>query len=226
MQFDTAVFDLDGTLLNTLDDLADSVNAILERHGYPVRTVDEVRRFVGNGVPLLIERAIPAGTGREEYERCLAEFKAYYQDHMCCKTGPYPGIPELLREMKARGVKMAVVSNKFDAAVKELCEKYYGGAITVAIGESAHVRKKPAPDSVWRALEELGARRDRALYIGDSDVDVQTARNAGLTSVGVTWGFRDRALLEREGARYLIDRPAQLLTILAGAGDAEESPGM
>ena len=215
MKFNTAVFDLDGTLLNTLGDLADSVNAVLERYGYPVRTEEEVRRFVGNGVPLLIERALPSGTGREEYETCLQAFKEHYRKNMCRKTAPYPGIPELLRELKRRGVKMAVVSNKFDAAVRELCKKYYGGMISVAIGESAHVRKKPAPDSVWRALRELGAERESALYIGDSDVDIQTARNAGLAGVGVTWGFRDRALLEREGARYLIDRPEQLLDILS-----------
>ena len=214
MQFNTAIFDLDGTLLNTLDDLADSVNHTLTQYGFPTRTRDEVRRFVGNGVPLLIERAVPEGTDRETQERCLAEFKKYYAENMYHKTAPYPGIPELLTALGARGVKIAVVSNKFDAAVKELCRRYYGSRIHVGIGERADVRKKPAPDSVFRALEELGASREKALYIGDSDVDVQTAKNAGLTSVGVTWGFRERALLEKEGAQYIIDTPAQMLDII------------
>lgn len=214
MNFDTAIFDLDGTLLNTLDDLADSVNAVLEQHGFPRRAVDEIRQFVGNGVPLLIERAVPAGTAPKIREQCLAGFKAHYQQNMYNKTAPYPGIPKLLNALREQGVKIAVVSNKFDAAVKKLCSLYYGSAIAVAIGESADVRKKPAPDSVFRALKELNAQPERALYIGDSDVDIQTAKNSGLTSVGVTWGFRDRELLEREGAQYIIDTPAQLLDII------------
>lgn len=214
MRFNTTIFDLDGTLLNTLDDLADSVNCVMEAHRFPVHTRDEVRRFVGNGVPLLIERAVPAGTDRETYAQCLAEFKAHYEQNMCNKTGPYTGIPELLAALRDRGVRMAIVSNKFDAAVKGLCRRYYGEFIHVAIGERSDVRKKPAPDSVFTALRELGATAEEALYIGDSDVDIQTARNAGLTSVGVTWGFRDRELLEREGAHYIIDAPAQLLNII------------
>lgn len=214
MRFNATIFDLDGTLLNTLDDLADSVNYVMEAHGFPTHTRDEVRRFVGNGVPLLIERAVPAGTGREIYEQCLAEFKSHYEQNMCNKTGPYDGIPELLAALRDRGVGMAIVSNKFDAAVKELCHRYYGEFIHVAIGERADVRKKPAPDSVFTALRELGASAEKALYIGDSDVDIQTARNAGLTSVGVTWGFRDRSLLEQEGANYIIDTPVQLLDIM------------
>lgn len=215
MRFDTAVFDLDGTVLDTLDDLADSVNHTLNAYGFPTRTRDEVRRFVGNGVPLLIERAVPAGTAPDIRARCLADFKAYYKENMYHKTGPYPGIPELLDALRARGVKIAVVSNKFDAAVKDLCRRFYGDLIPVAIGERPDVRKKPAPDSVFTALRELGSAPENALYIGDSDVDIQTAKNAGLTSVGVTWGFRDRALLEREGAQYIIDSPAQLLDIIA-----------
>lgn len=214
MRFDTAVFDLDGTVLNTLDDLADSVNHTMQAYSFPVRTRDEVRRFVGNGVPLLIERAVPAGTDPEIRARCLADFKAHYEKNMYNKTGPYPGIPEMLAALRARGVKMAIVSNKFDAAVKGLCRRFYGEYIQVAIGESPNVRKKPAPDSVFTALRELGSAPERALYIGDSDVDVQTAKNAGLTSVAVTWGFRDRNLLKREGAQYIIDSPNQLLDII------------
>lgn len=214
MRFNTVIFDLDGTLLNTLDDLADSVNYVLKAHGFPAHSRDEVRHFVGNGVPLLIERAVPAGTSREIYEQCLAEFKSHYEQNMCNKTGPYTGIPELLAALQDRGVGMAIVSNKFDAAVKELCHRYYGDFIHVAIGERADVRKKPAPDSVFTALRELGSGAEGALYMGDSDVDIQTARNAGLKSVGVTWGFRDRSLLEQEGANYIIDYPAQLLKIV------------
>ncbi len=213
MKLDTAIFDLDGTLLNTLDDLTDSVNDTLTRFGFPRRTRDEVRRFVGNGVPLLIERAVPPGTDRETYESCLAAFKAHYEKNMCCKTAPYPGIPELLAALKKRGIKTAVVSNKFDAAVKGLCRRYYGDWIRVAIGERADVRKKPAPDSVFAALRELGSKPERTLFIGDSDVDIQTAQNAGLTSVGVTWGFRGREVLERAGADHIVDAPDQLLQL-------------
>lgn len=217
MRYNTIVFDLDGTLLNTLEDLTDSVNAILAQNNFPGRTLEEVRTFVGNGVPLLIRRALPNGTDETVYDRCLAAFKTHYAQHMYDKTRPYSGILPLLERLHGMGIQMAIVSNKFDTAVKELCKRFYGDYIQTAIGESENVRKKPAPDSVYAAIRELDAKPACTLYVGDSDVDMQTAKNAGLTSVGVTWGFRDRALLEQEGAAFMIDTPAQLLELVRNA---------
>lgn len=210
----TVIFDLDGTLLNTLDDLADSTNAALCACGYPPRTVEEVRRFVGNGVRLLIERAVPAGTTGEETDRCFQLFREQYDKRMCCKTRPYEGILPLLEALHAQGVQCAVVSNKYDGAVRQLARQYFGGLIDVAVGERAGVRRKPAPDSVLEVLRQLGTEPATALYAGDSDVDVQTAHNAGLRCVGVTWGFRSRSVLEQAGADFIVDRPAQLLGIV------------
>lgn len=214
MQYDTVIFDLDGTLLNTLDDLIDSVNFSMARFGYQSRTVAEVRNFVGNGVGRLIELSIPGGTDNPDYKACLDEFRRHYAANMRNKTEPYDGIMELLRELAGRNFKMAVVSNKFDAAVKELCNNYFSGLIDIAIGESAHVAKKPSPDAVLEALEELRSSADRAVYVGDSEVDAETAKNAGLPLVGVTWGFRDRNVLEQKGVRFIIDKPSQLRQIL------------
>lgn len=216
MRYHTVVFDLDGTLLNTLDDLADSTNAALRDCGYPQRTREEVRRFVGNGVRLLVERAVPAGTGEEEIERCLILFQEYYEKLMHCKTKPYAGIPPLLEELRANGVICAVVSNKYDDAVKRLADAHFGSLMGVAIGERRGVRRKPAPDSVLEALRALGADAKTALYAGDSDVDVQTAHNAGLPCAGVAWGFRSRGALEAAGADFIVDTPAQLLELVMG----------
>lgn len=216
MRYQTVVFDLDGTLLDTLDDLADSVNAALRDCGYPMRSREEVRRFVGNGVHLLIERAVPEGTGGEALERCFALFKEAYGARMCAKTRPYAGILPLLEALRANGVKCAVVSNKYDGAVKRLAGAHFGGLLGVAIGERVDVRRKPAPDGVREALRLLGADAETALYAGDSDVDVQTAHNAGLPCVGVTWGFRSRRVLEEAGADFIVDTPARLLEIVMG----------
>ena len=216
MKYETIIFDLDGTLLNTLFDLKESTNYVLNKYGYPQRTIEEVRMFVGNGVAKLIERAIPSGLENPLYEKCLGDFKADYKIRMYEHTKPYDGILEMLDAIDSYGIKTAVVSNKFDAAVKELCERYFGKRIPVAIGESENVRKKPAPDSVFRAMELLGGDNSKTVYCGDSDVDVQTAKNAGIPCVGVSWGFRDRALLEKEGADYIVDSPYELLSLLTG----------
>jgi len=216
MRYQTVVFDMDGTLLDTLDDLADSTNAALRDCGYPERSREEVRRFVGNGVHLLIERAVPAGTDEAAIERCFVLFKEYYGKLMCCKTRPYEGILPLLEALHKNGVQCAVVSNKYDGAVKQLSDAHFGAWMDVAIGERAGVRRKPAPDSVLEALRFLGADAKTALYAGDSDVDVQTAHNAGLPCAGVTWGFRDRCVLEEAGADFLVDTPEQLLNIVMG----------
>ena len=211
---DTVIFDLDGTLLNTLDDLADSVNAALRKNGLPGRTTDEVRRFVGNGVLNLMRRAIPNGEDNPKFEQTYADFRAYYAQHCTDKTAPYPGIMALLAELSAQGYKLAVVSNKFDAAVKKLNEQYFAGLIPVAIGEKETVRKKPAPDSVFAAMEELQSDAAHSIYVGDSDVDIETAKNAGIPCISVTWGFRDRAFLQEHGARLYADAAEQIKAFL------------
>lgn len=214
MRYEAAIFDLDGTLLNTLDDLADSVNHALAACGYPARSREEVRQFVGNGVALLIHRSVPGGTPAVEEERCLEAFRAHYLTNMRHKTAPYPGIPDLLDRLNAAGCAVAVVSNKFDRAVKELCAGYFGGRVPVAIGESSSVRKKPAPDTVFAALRELDLPASRAVYIGDSDVDIDTARNAGMDCISVSWGFRDIPFLKAHGAARIADSPTQLFELL------------
>lgn len=215
--YDTVVFDMDGTTLNTLEDLADSVNFTLHQCGYPARSLADIRRFVGNGVARLMALSIPGGPDNPQYERCLRNFKAHYERNMENKTAPYPGIPGLLKELCAKNYRLAIVSNKPDEAVKQLARKYFGQYIRVAVGETAQVCRKPAPDSVHQALAVLGSSPARAVYVGDSEVDVQTARNAGMVCVGVTWGFRDRAVLKAEGADFIIDRPDELMDILGSA---------
>ena len=184
----TAIFDLDGTLLNTLEDLKDSTNYALEQFGFPTRTLEEVRKFVGNGVRKLIERAVPTDCDAETTEKCLAIFKQHYSKNMYNHTKPYNSILEILKELSHKGLKIAVVSNKFDSAVKELCEKYFTNLVDVAI---------------------LNAEKSTSVYIGDSEVDVATAQNADLPCIGVTWGFRDKKDLI--GAKYIIDNPLELI---------------
>lgn len=214
MNYNTVIFDLDGTLLNTLDDLCDSTNYALSSHGLPVRTLSEVKSFVGNGVRLLIERAVPSGTSIETIDSVYHTFKDYYKDHMKDKTGPYDGIIQLLTRLKERNVRTAIVSNKYDAAVKQLASDYFDGLVMEAIGESPLIPKKPAPDSVFAALDRLNSTKEHCLYVGDSDVDMKTAHNAGVTGVGVTWGFRDRDCLISNGAVHIIDEPMELLALL------------
>lgn len=214
--FDTAIFDLDGTLLNTLDDLKDSTNFALRKYCYPERTLDEIRNFVGNGVNKLIERAIPDGLKNSDFDNCLKDFKNHYKSNMYNTTKPYGGIVGLLEELKKRNVKTAVVSNKFDAAVRELCENFFGSLIDISVGESDSVKKKPAPDSVLQAIHLLKANKEKTIYIGDSEVDIQTAKNAHITCIGVTWGFRSKELLLKEGADYLADSPDVILKIITG----------
>ena len=214
MPYQTAIFDLDGTLLDTLEDLYLATNAALKHHALPCRTRDEVRMFVGNGVEMLIRRAVPAGTNEAMIQAVLAHFKSTYaaicEDH----TQPYEGILPLLTALREKSIRVAVVSNKFDAATKQLCEKYFGNLVEVAIGERAGVRKKPAPDTVYEALKELGVTAEGAVYIGDSDVDIQTARNCGVPCISVTWGLRDRDFRLQNGAETLVDTPERLLGVI------------
>lgn len=211
------IFDLDGTLLNTLDDLADSTNYALSRFGYPTRTIEEVRQFVGNGVAKLIERAIPEGKNNPNFEKCLAIFKENYAQNMYNKTAPYNGIIEMLSNLKSKGIKIAVVSNKFDLAVKELCKKYFEGFIDFAAGENEAqgIKKKPAPDTVISVLNEFNFASEDAVYVGDSDVDIMTAKNSKMPCISVTWGFRDKKFLLENGATILINAPSEIYNHLA-----------
>ena len=207
------IFDLDGTLLDTLGDLAASVNYALRTHGMPEHSIDDVRRFVGNGARKLMERAIPEGAANPEFEATVATFREYYMQHSLDTTRPYDGIPETLIELKVRGCRLAVVSNKMMAATQELCRHFFQDTIEVAIGENEAqgIRKKPAPDTVFAALQSLGVEKDNAVYVGDSDVDIQTAANAGLPCISVLWGFRDRDFLIQHGAKTFISAPSELL---------------
>lgn len=207
------IFDLDGTILNTLDDLADSTNYALEKNGMPARSLDEVRAFVGNGIGKLIERAVPDGSSDAEKQAVLKSFTAYYKEHSEDKTKPYDGIPEALKELKNRGCQLAVVSNKADFAVQSLCASYFPGIFTFVVGEREGIRRKPAPDSIYEVLEQLRTAKEDAVYIGDSDVDVETAENAGLDLIAVEWGFRTREVLEEMGAEVFVKTPDELLTV-------------
>ena len=215
--FNTYVFDLDGTLLDTLGDLAASVNFSLRSHGMPEHSIDDVRRFVGNGVRLLMERAVPDGADNPLFDEAFATFRQHYMEHSLDTTRPYDGIPETLSELRRRGCHIAVVSNKMMAATVELCQHFFPDTVEVAIGENeaAGIRKKPAPDTVFAALQALHVGEGRgevnAVYVGDSDVDLETARNANLPCISVLWGFRDRDFLLRHGAQTFVSHPTDLL---------------
>lgn len=210
MTYDTYIFDLDGTLLDTLGDLAASCNYALHEHGFPERTIDEVRCFVGNGVRLLIERAVPSGTDAHCVDAVLATFRQHYLEHGLDTTQPYPGVMELLARLRKRGARVAVVSNKFCEATQELCRHFFGDLVEVAIGEGRGIRKKPCPDAVVEALRQLGVQKERAVYVGDSDVDLATARNSGLPCISVLWGFRSKEFLLEHGATCFAASPENL----------------
>ena len=212
--YSTYIFDLDGTLLDTLQDLADSVNYALRQHNMPEHSIDEIRGFVGNGVRLLMQRSVPEGTDDAQFEAVFATFRQYYMQHSLDTTKPYEGVSELLHELKCRGCRLAVVSNKMMAATQELIAHFFPD-VEVAIGEheAAGIRKKPAPDTVFQALRQLGVGPEDAVYVGDSDVDIHTARHAGLPCISVLWGFRDRTFLEAHGATTFISHPADLLDV-------------
>lgn len=210
-EFETYVFDLDGTLLETLKDLAASTNFALRQYDMPEHSIEDVRMFVGNGVKKLMERAIPNGLDNPKFEEVYATFRQHYLNHNLDTTKPYDGIPELLRELKVRGKKLAIVSNKFYAATQDLARHFFPDTIEVAIGERENIKKKPAPDTVVEALRQLGVSKEGAVYIGDSDVDIMTARNSGLPCASVLWGFRDKEFLLEHGATFFADKPEDLL---------------
>ncbi len=214
MAYQTILFDLDGTLLDTLEDLADAVNHILERHRCPQRTLDEVRLFVGNGLGMLMRRSLPAQYSQTVSDLLAEELRTYYTAHSRIKTAPYAGVRELLETLHAAGAKVAVVSNKADEAVGELCSFYFPGLVDAAVGETAGRRPKPAPDAVELALERLHVDKTDAVYVGDSQVDLDTAKAAGLPCVAVTWGFRSREDLVKAGAETLADSVEELSRLL------------
>ena len=213
MKYDTYIFDLDGTLLSTLEDLKNSCNFALSSFGLPERSLEEVRQLVGNGVELLMKRAVPNDTDNELFIKVFETFKEHYLIHNLDTTKPYDGVLEMLDELNSAGKNIAVVSNKFYEATVELCRHFFGDRVRVAIGERADIRKKPAPDTVDEAFKLLGVSRENAVYIGDSDVDLETARNSNLPCISVLWGFRDKDFLIEHGGDTFVTEPSQILDI-------------
>lgn len=213
-KYDTVIFDMDGTLLDTLEDLRDAVNHALRMHGMPERTTEEIRRFVGNGVRKLLVRSVPEGDGNPEFEAVFQSFREYYAVHSNDRTRAYKGVTELLKKLRDAGYAIAIVSNKLDAAVKNLNQIYFDGIVETAIGEREGMDKKPAPDMVQKAIEELGKTEETAVYVGDSEVDIETARNAGLPCISVLWGFREREFLASRGAGVFAETPEEVLALL------------
>lgn len=215
-KYTTVIFDLDGTLMDTLADLAASTNYALAQMGFQTRSVDEVRNFVGNGVRKLIERAVPADTTENQLNEVFAHFRTHYAAHCKDNSAPYAGIPGVLAQLQKQGFKMAIVSNKPDAEVKQLNSQFFADSIRVAMGENeqAGIPKKPSPEMVAEAMRLLGSAQHECLYVGDSDVDILTAQNAGIDCLSVTWGFRSAEFLTRHGALHFVDQPSQLLDFL------------
>lgn len=211
MRKDTIIFDLDGTLLNTLEDLTDGVNHTLRQWGFQERSMQEIRRALGNGARRLIELSLPEEVSASELEQVLKDYETYYQAHCHIKTRAYDGIPKLLEELKGRQVKTAIISNKGDGAVGELNRQYFSEYISTAQGVREGIRRKPSPDAVLEALKKLGSSPKDAVYVGDTEVDYETAKNAGMDCVLVSWGFRDREQLELLQPDLLIDAPVELL---------------
>lgn len=214
MKIDTIVFDMDGTVLNTLKDLTASVNFVLQKVGFPPRTEEEYRRFFGNGIAYALKCAVPDGTPDSVIDGMLPLFKEHYDAHCLDNTGPYDGVVSLMKRLRENGYRLAIVSNKIDSAVKELNRRFFSEYVDVAIGEGEGVKRKPAPDTVFRALRELGASKETAVYVGDSEVDFQTAVNAGIPCISVLWGFRDKEFLLRCGATLFAETPDRVLSIL------------
>ena len=210
MRYDTVIFDLDGTLLDTLDDLTDGVNHALASFGYPLATREQIRSRLGYGSNYLIAESIPGGRGNPEYQAVFDDYLAYYRAHSSVKTAPYPGIMALLERLKDIGVKCAIVSNKPDSAARELGKRWFDGLVATTVGDRVGIRRKPAPDTLLEVMRQLGAAPERTVYIGDSEVDVQTAQAAGVDCISVTWGFRTEMQLVESGASVLVSDAAEL----------------
>lgn len=205
------IFDLDGTLLNTLDDLTDSLNHVLAAHGLPQHSKQAVKGFVGNGVRKLIERAVPGGTEHPLFDTILQENREYYREHMNIKTAPYPGVLRALKKLKDAGYLLAIASNKYDSATQGLREQFFRDTIVTAIGDGVVATKKPEPEIIYEVMRryDISDRAD-VLYVGDSDVDIRTAANAGIGCISVSWGFRSVKFLKEHGAGIIIDRAGKL----------------
>lgn len=214
MKIDTIIFDLDGTLLNSLNDLHACFNHAITSFGYPKRTLNEIKSFVGNGIKKAIERALPNQIEDSDLNKIVDYFRIYYKDHMLEYTKPYDGIIPMLKELKQKGYKIAVVSNKYDDAVKNLVKNYFGEYIDIAVGEGYGIRRKPEIDGVIEAINELNSNLKKAIYVGDSEVDIKTAKNAGIHCISVTWGYRDKDFLMSEGAEYFANLPKEIIEII------------
>ena len=213
-KYKAIIFDLDGTLLDTLKDLQEGTNYALRVNGMPERTLDEIRRFVGSGARKLIERVIPGCEKEGVYEKVMGDFAFYYKEHCKDNTAPYPGIMELLKELKRRGYALGVVSNKPDFAVQELIPEYFPDIFSSVTGERQGVAKKPAPDLIWEAMKKLNASKEESVYIGDSEVDIEAAKNAGLPCISVAWGFKGREFLKEHNAEMIVDAPEEILELV------------
>ena len=215
----TVIFDMDGTVLDTLEDLTVSVNYVLSKFNMPEHSEEEYRKFFGNGIKYALKCAVPEETPEEVIEEMLPIFREHYNEHCHDRTKPYDGIIELMSMLKANGYKMAIVSNKIDSAVKELNDRFFSEYVDVAIGEKPGIKRKPAPDTVLAALDELGSKKEAAVYIGDSEVDLQTALNSELPCISVLWGFRDKDSLISKGASVFAETPEEVYDILKKIGD-------
>lgn len=208
------IFDLDGTLLYTLEDLKNSVNFALSKNGFKERSIDEVRDFVGNGIEILMRKSVPQNISENEFQLCFSDFKSHYKIHSEDNTKEYDGITDMLKVLKHNGFLLAVVSNKADFAVQTLCNKYFKGLLDVAVGEREGIKRKPCPDSVNEVVKLLNVEKNNCFYVGDSDVDVKTAHNAEIKCIACSWGFREKTVLEAEKPEYIIDSVNEILEIV------------
>lgn len=208
------IFDLDGTLLYTLEDLMDSVNHTLKRFGYKTKTLEEVSKHVGNGVQHLLRMMFPNDISDNDFNEYYKCFKEHYSEHCCDKTRPYDGIMETLKMLKYRGVNVGILSNKFQTAAEEVCEHYFNGLYDIVIGESENCKRKPAPDGINLICEKFDAVKDEVLFIGDSEVDIKTAENAGIYCVSVLWGYREREFLAENNAKAFITNPLEVVDLI------------
>ena len=214
MKYQAVLFDMDGTVLDTLDDLCDSINHSLAEFSLPQVSREHVRQCLGNGAAFLVSHSIPAGSSPELEADVLAFYKPWYDAHCLIKTAPYEGILPMMQSLKEHGLRLAIISNKPDRAVQELSDAFFPGLLELSVGESPSVRRKPAPDTVLTAASQIGLSVDQCVYVGDSEVDLQTARNAGMDCISVTWGFRDEAQLIEAGASVLVRTPEELESFL------------
>ena len=215
MKYKAIIFDLDGTILNTLLDLTNACNHVLSEHGFKERTEEEIRTFVGNGIRRTLALCVPEGTPDSVVDELYNAYNPYYNGHCDINTRPYEGITELLTQLKSHGYKLAVVSNKGDKAVRILCDKHFNGLFDVTVGERSGIRRKPYPDSLNACINELGVNKENVIYVGDSEVDIETAKNTGIPCISVTWGFRSRDFLVSSGAKVLANTPSEILSFLS-----------